>query len=61
MTGELRVIRYYPYFQKAFTMLKKLMVTQCKLSDKVGEVVKRSKSLEEVRDSEERSDELGMR
>jgi len=48
VTGELRVIRYYPYFNKAFAMLKKLMVTQCKLGDKVGEVVKRSKTLDEL-------------
>ena len=47
-SGELKVFRYYPYFNKAFGVLKRYMVSQCKLSDAAGAVVKRAKTLEEI-------------
>ena len=48
VSGELKVFRYYSYFNKAFGVLKKFMVSQCKLSDGVGTIVKRAKTLEEI-------------
>ena len=48
LSGELKVFRYGPYYNKAFGVLKRYMVNQCRLNKRAAAVVKGARTLEEM-------------
>ena len=48
VSGELKVFRYYPYFERAFALLKKLTCKQCELDKESRAVVEAAGSLDEL-------------
>ena len=48
VSGEFKVFRYYPYFDRGFELMKKLVVQQCKLNPKQAAKVEAAKSLAEL-------------